>query len=196
MYAQDNEAYPISSYRVGGVEYRWHAVIQPYLNSTPVLVCPSTGWQFDFRNMSYGYNYQYLGNSRALSAGGTGSVSEAAIEYPADTLAIADSDGTGGWYANPLPWSLTGRECERLGNHGYLLDPPSLPVRPGNVPSQSACSGVGLLPQAPGPGFGRVAARHRGGANVAFCDGHAKWLRREVLERDNTFWNGRRSPEP
>jgi prepilin-type N-terminal cleavage/methylation domain-containing protein/prepilin-type processing-associated H-X9-DG protein len=196
MYVQDFEAYPAASYRIGADEYRWHALIQPYVKNTLLFVCPSSGWQVDYRNLGYGYNYQYLGNSRSLAAGGTGRVSEVGIEYPSETIAIADSDGTGGWYAAPQPWSATGKECARLGNHGYVIDPPRLPLRAGSLPSLPSCTQIGLLHTAPGAGFSRVSARHRGGTDVAFCDGHAKWIRRETLERDNTYWNGRRVPEP
>jgi prepilin-type N-terminal cleavage/methylation domain-containing protein len=196
MYTQDNESYPMASYRIGTDEFRWHAVIQPYVKNTLLFVCPSSGWQVDYRNLGYGYNYQYLGNSRTAAEGGTGVVSEVTIEYPSDTLAIADSEGTGGWYEATLPWMAGARECQRLGNHGYVVDPPRLPVRAGNRPSMPECTMLGLRTTAPGSGYSRVSARHRDGTCVSFCDGHAKWLRREVLERDNTYWNGHKTPAP
>jgi prepilin-type N-terminal cleavage/methylation domain-containing protein/prepilin-type processing-associated H-X9-DG protein len=34
-------------------------------------------------------------------------------------------------------------------------------------------------------GYARVQLRHNGGVNVAFVDGHAKWLSRSVIEGDN-----------
>jgi prepilin-type processing-associated H-X9-DG protein len=52
------------------------------------------------------------------------------------------------------------------------------------------------LPGYPGAGHTRIGTRHNEGANVAFCDGHAKWTRREKLFVDNTFWNGRKLPAP
>ena len=55
MYVQDYEAYPMASYRIGTEEYRWHAVIQPYVKNTLLFVCPSSGWKVDYRNLSYGY---------------------------------------------------------------------------------------------------------------------------------------------
>src|SRR5439155_21202300 len=104
------------------------------------------------------------------AAGGTGLVSEVGVEYPSETLAIADSDGTGGWYATTLPWSAGATDCQRLGNHGYVIDPPRLPQRVGNLPSLPSCTMLGLLTSAPGSGYSRVSARHRGGTDVAFCD--------------------------
>jgi prepilin-type N-terminal cleavage/methylation domain-containing protein/prepilin-type processing-associated H-X9-DG protein len=182
MYAQDWEAYPAFSFkRVDGDE-RWFNLLQPYAKNDKILSCPSTSWPMG-RNSSYGYNYQYLGNSRPLEQGGTGPVPEAAITVPADTISVADSDGTGGWYPSPKGHDPASKECDRLGNHGYALDPPFLPVRALKFPSASCTDGER-------PGHSRVSARHSGGSNVAFCDGHAKWLRREVIERDNTLWNG------
>jgi prepilin-type processing-associated H-X9-DG protein len=143
--------------------------------------------------MGYGYNYQYL--ARDAARGGSGSSHEAQIEYPADTIAVADSFGTGGWSANAQPWSDAVNECDRLGNHGYTIDPPLLPPSVGNRWGTS-CSVASPLAGYPGQGHTRIAARHNSGANVAFCDGHAKWMRRELLEKDNTYWNGRKDPAP
>ena len=191
MYVTDNELYPLYSYSTGAT--RWHTILQPYVKNEQVFVCPSAFPRFHFRNMGYGYNYQYL--ARDASRGGPGPSHETQIEYPAETIAIADSMGTGGWARNPLPWSDTANECDRLGNHGYTIDPPLLPPSPGNRFGTS-CTVTNPLPGYPGAGHTRIATRHAGGANVAFCDGHSKWIRREALERDNTFWNGRHEPNP
>jgi prepilin-type N-terminal cleavage/methylation domain-containing protein/prepilin-type processing-associated H-X9-DG protein len=189
MYVQDYEAYPLYS---SGAD-RWHSLLQPYIKNGGVLMCPTAGFaRYHVRNMGYGYNHQYL--ARSLDRGGSGSGAvDAAIEYPADTIAIADSAGTGGWAKNPQGWSDTVNECNRLGNHGYTIDPPLLP--PGSKWGTS-CAVADPLPGYPGAGHTRIATRHNGGANVAFCDGHAKWMRREVLEQDNSYWNGRKLPNP
>jgi len=36
-------------------------------------------------------------------------------------------------------------------------------------------------------GFARLDIRHNGGANVAFFDGHAKWMNRQTLEGDHGY---------
>jgi len=192
MYVQDYEAYPLYSYPSPSQE-RWHTVLQPYIKNTGIFVCPSSSFQrFHFRNMGYGFNHQYL--ARSVDRGGTGSgVPDAVIEYPADTLAIADSWGTGGWSRSPQAWSDAANDCDRLGNHGYTVDPPLLPA---GSKWGTSCPISNPLPGYPGAGHTRIATRHGGGANVAFCDGHAKWMRAELLEKDNTFWNGRRDPNP
>jgi prepilin-type processing-associated H-X9-DG protein len=203
MYVQDYEAYPAFSYnRVGGVE-RWHDVLQPYVKNVGIFVCPSLAQsQAAFqqagsqngRNISYGYNYQYLGNSRSAAQGGNVPVSDAAIQVPAQTISIADSDGTGGYYANPLGYDAGTTACNVIGNHGYSIDPPFLPMRSTGFPSSGCTSPPVSMPGK--QGFSRISARHQNGANVAFCDGHVKWFKRELLERDNSYWNGRGEPAP
>lgn len=191
MYAQDYEGYPLYSYPSPSPE-RWHTILQPYVRNQRIMVCPSAPVSYDFRNMSYGYNHQYL--ARSADRGGAGWTAEAAIEFPADTLAVADSAGTGGWATNSLPWAPQPQnDCDRLMNHGYTVDPPLLPA---GSKWGTSCRVSLPLPGYPGAGHTRIGIRHQGGANVAFCDGHAKWMRREALEQDNTFWNGRRSPTP
>lgn len=188
MYVQDYEAYPLYSY---GNE-RWHTLLVSYVKNQQIYVCPSSASQYHFRNMGYGYNHQYL--ARSISRGGNGSgASDAQIEYPADTIAIADSWGTGGWSQAPQPWSSTANDCDRYMNHGYTVDPPLLPA---GSNWGTSCSVSNPLTGYPGAGHTRISTRHNGGANIAFCDGHAKWMRRDVLERDNTYWNGRRDPAP
>lgn len=189
MYVQDYESYPLYS---SGAD-RWHSLTQPYIKNLNVLICPTSAFtRYHVRNMGYGYNHQYLARSLDRGGSGTGAI-ESQIEFPAETIAIADSAGTGGWAQNPLPWSDAVNECDRLGNHGYTIDPPLLP--PGSKWGTS-CSVSAPLPNYPGPGHTRIAPRHKGGANIAFCDGHAKWTRREWLEGDNTYWNGRKQPNP
>jgi prepilin-type N-terminal cleavage/methylation domain-containing protein/prepilin-type processing-associated H-X9-DG protein len=193
MYVIDNELYPVYSYPTGNT--RWHTILQPYVKNEGIFVCPSSAYgRFHFRNMGYGYNYQYL--ARDAARGGPGASHEAQIEYSAETVAIADSWGTGGWAQNPQPWSDTANDCDRYGNHGYTIDPPLLPTPSPPNRFGTSCTPSSPLPGYPGAGHTRIATRHSGGANVAFCDGHAKWMRREVLEKDNTYWNGRKDPNP
>ena len=69
------------------------------------------------RNNSYGYNYQYLGNSRTGLNGNKANwpVKEAAIRMPSRTVVFADSDG-----------SQVLRTTEGVREHAYTLDPPRL----------------------------------------------------------------------
>lgn len=180
MYVEDWEAYPGHHFVCpGDLHVRWWNAIQPYQKNDDIFICPAVPDWEPGRNMAYGYNYQYLGNARPAEQGGNMPVADVEIEVPAQTIAIADCDGTGTEPYEPSPST----DPTRLGNHGYSLDPPLLPPTPGNDYAVPGC-----------PSYASI--RHNGGANVAFCDGHAKWYRRDVLYRDNSLWNGRGDPAP
>ncbi|MCS7224145.1 MAG: DUF1559 domain-containing protein [Armatimonadetes bacterium] len=186
LYVQDYEAYPPFSFVTHGLPYRWYDQIISYAARTDGLfVCPTAPRKWTFgqagRNGVYGYNYQYLGNSRATCWNVP--VSESQISSPSHTIAIADSKGTGDRpcdndevtdpdFFNP--------DC--LYNHGYSIDPPFLPpCRNGPGPNLPSNAGRWSPPH----------PRHSDGANFAFCDGHSKWMRLEPILTDNRWWNGR-----
>jgi prepilin-type N-terminal cleavage/methylation domain-containing protein/prepilin-type processing-associated H-X9-DG protein len=189
MYAQDYEAFPM--YAVSGSEFRWFDQIVPYTKTAGIFVCPNTGRTWDFgpagRNATYGYNYQYLGNSRGDCLNVP--VVEANITAPANTIAVADSAGTGTrTCANETPGGPEFASLDCKFNHGYSIDPPALPPCGGGGTNKFSSGGVPGKP-------GLIDARHSGGANIGFLDGHAKWTRLEDLYRDNRWWNGR-FPDP
>ncbi len=189
FYVQDLEAYPPFSFVTHGQPIRWYDQLVPYIKTVGVFVCPSTGRQWIWgqagRNATYGYNYQYLGNSRANCRNVP--VLESLISTPSQTIAIADSKGTGDRSCdNDEPTDLDFLNPDCLYNHGYSIDPPFLPPcinGPGpNQPSNAGRSSS-------------LHRRHSDGAIIAFCDGHSRWMRVEVLLADNRWWNGR-YPEP
>ena len=180
MYVQDSEAYPPHHARCpGGISVRWWNAVQPYQRNTQIFVCPEVPQWEAGRNMAYGYNYQYLGSARPPDQGGNMPVYDSDIEVPSQTIAIADSDGTGTLPYAPSP----SKDPNRLGNHGYTIDPLLLPPRPGNQYAVPGCPA-------------RTSIRHNAGANVVFCDGHVKWYLRGPLYQDNSMWNGRGDPYP
>ena len=98
---------------------------------------------------SYGYSQDYL-NNRML----------AQIQSPAETVMICDVkrsyNDSGG-----ISWDLSVRRPSIFGG------PPQVPA-----------SDEDDLPLAGDPIYTpRARGVHNGGANVAFCDGHVKWLR-------------------
>jgi prepilin-type processing-associated H-X9-DG protein len=154
------------------------------------FVCPSLGGKNarDIRNGAYGYNYQYLGNSRTDAdppAFDNFPVSENQIKDPARTVVFADSRG-----AHP-----------DHGNHSYTLDPPRL-AREKNATKFGPASSDGPIAHSP------AEARHRRRAVVSLADGHAESLTLQALGYDidlvgvvipdldgtgrtsNHFWNG------
>lgn len=160
-------------------DVKWSHLIQPYLKSTQLFVCPNTSDAIPVgRNVSYGMNYHYLAYTRG--APGTTSfyvARDSSLETPAEMVAVADSDGTGtGTYLK----NGEANDPARKLNHGYSLDPPTLP-------------GTGRTPSTGGL-YSRISDRHMEGGNIAFADGHVKWMKRDKLAQDNTYWNGCAKP--
>ena len=138
------------------------------------------------RNGSYGYNYQYLGNSRNQGPDGGPAnypVRDHNIVFPTQTISIADSLGNQNRH----------RDLRRR-IHTYTLDPPRLDTEHTNATTFAQDDG-----KSP------ASARHFGRANVSFLDGHANPMTLQqmgyIVENrennivatdagDNGLWNG------
>jgi prepilin-type N-terminal cleavage/methylation domain-containing protein/prepilin-type processing-associated H-X9-DG protein len=161
-----------------------------------VYVCPTVSDWTDERNGAYGYNYQFLGNSRLLTSDPSSykhwPVQYTQIKHAGNTVAVADSMGTAATYATSARAAYTdigngAPEC--LGNEGFNLDPPR--VDPVN----------GEMASAPDE-RSAVDPRHRGNGNVLWLDGHAAAQKlaslgykleadgRVRLDGVNTQWSG------
>ncbi len=130
------------------------------------------------RNGAYGYNFQYLGNSRNLT---DGDITTPFLHYPvravpdqARTISFGDSRGGG------LPH----------GGHSMTLDPPHMRVRPdkSQVVRPDPPTYAGFDPYGPDETgtdiqiyFSPAEDRHFGRANVVFLDGHTESLTLEGL---------------
>lgn len=174
---------PANFYDVGtGLKYRptWIARLTPFIGIEPlpspsttderqdftaaVLLDPSARERSDERNHAYGYNYQFLGNTR-LS--GTKFINHpvplSRLTNPALTLVAADAMGTAAGFdtAARAAYSNDGTALNESGNHGYTLDPPRL--------SDRSDRGTG------DPGTPRTAVdpRHTERVNAISADGHA-----------------------
>lgn len=144
----------------------WGILIQPYVKSTQVFICPngaphsatSTG-----EYSSYGYNY-------ILGIDATTVVSLAAIANSAETVMIGDS-----WAHLPAPNDLLG--------YAILYSP--------NSSNLSSYPSWWRKVQGSGPQYiGTLTQQHFNGANVAYADGHAKWSQLPgPLTNDNTLWD-------
>ncbi len=134
------------------------------------FVCPSHDdeSELDVRNGAYGYNYQYLGNSREGTSDGQWDnfpVGLGRLRSASQTVLIADSRGAG----------------KRHGKHSYTLDPPRLAVE-----RNATKFGPGSGDVAPGLDtaiyqYSPVETRHGDRGNVIFLDGHASSMRLEEL---------------
>jgi len=132
-------------------------------------VCPGVPEWTDERNGAYGYNYQFLGNSRLFDADVPDSyknwpVQLTDIRDAGRTVAAGDCMGTAASWPTQerQPYENNARVSEQFGNEGFNLDPPRVDPEDGEMAEFDS-------PQA------RTAAdpRHGGMANVMWVDGHA-----------------------
>ncbi len=130
------------------------------------FLCPSLHGEheFDIRNGAYGYNYQYLGNSRTDTLGTSYDnfpVGADRLRAASQTVLFADSRGAG----------------PRHGKHSYTLDPPRLATEANAThfgPGESDVSdGADPLLYAYSP----AETRHQKRAMVAYLDSHAEPMR-------------------
>lgn len=171
-----------------------------------VFLCPEAKDWTSTRNSPYGYNYQFLGNSRFRND----NESQGFVRFPIRTSSVdgsgtvmaADSMGTaaGKPEAERTPNRSDGGrdpELRALGGHGYSIDPPRLND---NGDFADPKNPAGEHRSAPHP-------RHSNKAMVSFCDGHvAPWSLTDLgytLEGDgavrafdaaanNALWGGDR----
>lgn len=167
--------------------------------ASPAFVCPQTPDWTDERNGSYGYNYQFLGNSRLRDANQPASfknwpVRIESIRVPAQTVAAADCMGTAATFpsSDRNAYQNNGRDGHSFGNEGFNLDPPRVDPVNGEMAS---------------PPDERTAAdpRHRNRTAVLWLDGHSTLETMQalgyrvagdgavLLDGENTLWSGNRS---
>jgi len=146
-----------------------------------IFICPETPTWTSTRNCSYGYNYQFLGNTRFRN----GEESQGFINFPVPisrivapdrTVMAADCLGTAAGKAEQdrVPNRPDGsRESNgrARGGHGYALDPPRL-----TATSDFADTRLSSPEHRSGPD-----ERHAGRASVVFCDGHVESLTAEAM---------------
>ncbi len=151
--------------------------------SSEAYLCPEVIEWTDERNGAYGYNYQFLGNSRLRDGGSPTAyknwpVKSSWVRSPSSCVAVADSMGTAASfsrhgrkdYEQNLPGeSRSGRSVNALGNEGFNLDPPRVDPETGEMANLKG-----------GSNNARTALheRHSNKGVVLWMDGHAS---RETL---------------
>lgn len=135
--------------------------------SSKVYVCPAVSDWTDERNGSYGYNYQFLGNSRLFDSSDIHSfknwpVSITRIRDTSRTVAVADCMGTAATYDPATRWTYqnNGEDGHRFGNEGFNLDPPRIDTADGEsagFPTKRTA----------------IDPRHLGKATTLWADTHA-----------------------
>lgn len=150
----------------------------------------------------YGYNYQYLGNTRQPGGVAPFHASDASIHRPDHTLVLGDTKGTRQGSADN-PFGVNGSGV-------YVLDPPLGSVSLGSHGSRksSASPGSGNAHYEGGSddsGLYRAtpASRNGGRVNLGLVDGHAEALPPDALDGrnagsenlpNNAWWNGLADP--
>jgi prepilin-type N-terminal cleavage/methylation domain-containing protein len=192
MYTMDSGGYPMMSSPSTAVpRTRWPDHIYSYVKNEQIFTSPLAPQEMktkvfahdpDATYGGYGYNYQYFGNSRLAWA-----ASESEIEYPTETLVIADTKGV--------------RKDNLLTAGQYTVDPPLPSPRGSGKPSGYYGDGVEC-------GAGPFGCRSLPAAwtvekvCIAYADGHAGVLDVKRLDDkngdgqpDNGWFNGRARPD-
>ncbi len=151
----------------------------------------------------YGYNYQYLGNTRQPGGAQPFHASDASIARPDHTVALGDTKGTRqGSASNPFGAG---------GSGVYVIDPPLGSVELGSRGSRksSASPGSGNAYYEGGNDGSELhratpAGRNGGRVNVVLVDGHAEALTPDQLDgrnfgaggvANNAWFNGHADPQ-
>jgi prepilin-type N-terminal cleavage/methylation domain-containing protein/prepilin-type processing-associated H-X9-DG protein len=155
QYTQDyDEKFPTTSITLAGPTYvRWSGMIQPYIKSTQLFICPSDTGSYNQTNigngssegMSYGYSTYFNSSSN---------VAQASMVKPAETIVFGD--GT-----------------------SYVVKPAAADPFTGSASTQYP----GLVWNSNENESSRpVRYRHLEMANFAFADGHVKAMRKTNAE--------------
>lgn len=133
--------------------YTWAEFIYPYVKNKGVFQCPSfKRTQAQMPYTTFPFSYNYNGASGV----GLSGAAMAAVEAPATTVLVYDGQGTMDcwWYANDQASLVSGIS---------VANPASA--------SPVAWSQAQL----------DTVRRHNNGANVAFADGHSKWVNKATI---------------
>lgn len=144
----------------------WMENIMPYVKNESVFLCPArpTKGKFIFYWIGYGLNYYYLGSNVPGQPGYTG-VLAASIKKPSKTLFLVDSRG---------------RKTKKGYDDDSLLVGPYGPYIYSDIATPYGLSDSYVY---------EVSDCHGGGANIAWCDGHAGWMHNDKIAYDIKLWD-------
>ncbi len=178
--------------------YWWPKLLEPYFKSWGMLKCPDGGdpqgvfgsgskaWWYNQMRRSYmGYNYSYLSpwrdddSSLVCVSGHSEPVSLSAVAQPSSTLEFVDST---------FDWDIS--SGRREWGYSDVNAPDSAKWYPDAhtcvwTPSWDWRAGEKMPYE-----LGNAAPRHTDGLNVAWCDGHVKYMRWQGLTAGTDFAAG------
>jgi prepilin-type N-terminal cleavage/methylation domain-containing protein/prepilin-type processing-associated H-X9-DG protein len=178
----DGKLCPYAQKNVPGIwrdDYKyWMENIMPYVKNYKIFECPSRPmgkygtygvrsipW---YKFIGYGINYYYLASNIETQPGyaeGKG-LKISVLQAPSKTVFLVDSIGR---IANQS-YDETDGPYIYNGQHCIYSDIATWNIKDGT------------------PEY-MVSDCHNGGANVAWCDGHASWAKKAKLYQDNTYWD-------
>lgn len=176
MYHQDYDAYPpqytIDSKSAApaggwwdkvGVTY-WPQMVYSYTKSLSLFGCPSSTQPNGDSKHGFAYaNYGCNGQIMADAYYGYATVDESQVVHPADAYLVFDS---GGYALNGFYLLPTGQKYAQ--SFQYLPGQGSAGIKASTAITANSLSDYNN-------------GRHNGGNCVAFCDGHAKWMRADAM---------------
>jgi prepilin-type N-terminal cleavage/methylation domain-containing protein/prepilin-type processing-associated H-X9-DG protein len=177
QYAQDyDERYPKQRTGTSTANYvHWidgpgkQTLLDPYIKGPQIYACPSQGPR---RGTNPGYGMTNLLNSSYIDSGGTWGVAVSYIQFPSRTLMLGDDSydsktlyfpsGTSG-----QGWGVNYYTDACYPNNKYPAPVVSIYTNPINPAHRGIYWGIG---------------RHLDGTNIAFFDGHVKWVKLDFVE--------------
>lgn len=153
-----------------GPMWSWYEMLYPYTKSVQVYKCPSSGYSGAVvYTANYGANIEMMTNYTSKP------INIASVEAPASTYLVTDA----GYYLMQYSRAL----------HGGANNAWYLPGTGAYNGSSAASLSIGTTAADAYRASDYENGRHLGSANVAFADGHAKWLNagelyRQAVRRD------------
>ena len=153
----DSDGNPIQS---------WEQLLYPYTKSVQIFTCPSG------HDLSSGWANRPLrgqyGGSAYLFGGSTATISMSAIQAPSKTYAMMDAGFIVMYSAYADPSSTSAK-----ADYGYYL--------PGIGDLGNDCEASSTYQNLKSD---CESGRHLGGVNMAFADGHVKWLKTSIVSAE------------
>lgn len=145
---------------------RWYKIVAPYTKNTVIRACPSAKTKV-VATTNYGTNYGIHGDICKYGASG---LSLAAINNTAGTLLLSDAQ------------NIDLNTANRADTSTWLNAEPNTLVD-WDVKGLRFTGGTSYFTTATNTNSNNrwPSPRHTGGTNVAYCDGHSKWMKIEQL---------------
>jgi prepilin-type N-terminal cleavage/methylation domain-containing protein/prepilin-type processing-associated H-X9-DG protein len=212
MYSQDYDGSLMQTTQEDPIlKINWSWVSQPYVKNLGIFVCPSdpapvtpktpcvAGSVVGINCDAQAPKFSYVNNYNVIPAHDWIPATEAAFEYPAQLIVLAERRNKLNSGAVIGQWKGVGGLYATSTTRGSSLG--SGQICPGDsyrfTNLADIASGLDATSDKK-PELIRVKFdRHNGGANYTFADGHAKWMKLEqTIDPTNFLWGAQWYPAP